>query len=184
MSPTESDLGARLLARARAAIEHELGLAPAPGDDPSLASRGATFVTLTKHGELRGCIGSLKPHRPLAEDIAANACAAAFGDPRFPPVSRAEWPAIRIGVSLLGQAEFMDARAEDEVLARLRPGQDGVIFFAGCRQATFLPQVWAQLPEPRRFLGALKQKAGLPPDYWGDEVMIATYPVQKWSEAD
>ncbi len=183
MSLTDQALGERLLARARAAIAHELGLADAPADDPELSARGATFVTLTRHGQLRGCIGSLKPHRPLADDVASNACAAAFRDPRFVPVSVDEWPGIRVEVSLLGQAEFMDAKTEADVIARLRPGEDGVIFFNGCQQATFLPQVWEQIPEPRAFLAALKQKAGLPPDYWGNGVMIATYPVQKWRES-
>lgn len=182
MSLTDIDLGKRLIARARAAIEHELGMGPAPDDDPALAERGASFVTLTRHGRLRGCIGSLKPHRSLADDVAANATAAAFRDPRFAPMGRDEWPEVDIEVSLLGRAEFMDAATEREVLDRLRPGVDGVIFFNGCQQATFLPQVWEQLPDPRQFLAALKQKAGLAPDYWGSSVMIATYPVKKWRE--
>jgi len=182
VSLTDTELGKRLIARARASIEHELGLGAAPADDPTLADRGATFVTLTRHGQLRGCIGSLKPQRSLAEDVAANACSAAFRDPRFPPISRDEWPSVDIEVSLLGRAEFMEAGSESEVIERLRPGVDGVIFFNGCRQATFLPQVWEQLPDPRQFLAALKQKAGLAPDYWGSSVMIATYPVQKWHE--
>jgi len=183
MLPTDPDTGHRLLARARAAIEHELGLGPMPADDPALADRGACFVTLTRHGQLRGCIGSLKPHRSLADDVVANATAAAFRDPRFAPVSADEWPGVAVEVSLLGPAEFMDVASEAEVLERLRPGVDGVIFFNGCQQATFLPQVWEQLPDPRQFMAALKQKAGVAPDFWGSSVMIATYPVQKWHEA-
>jgi AmmeMemoRadiSam system protein A len=186
VSPTEVDedaaLGARLLARARAAIAHGLGLGPAPQDDPALSDRGATFVTLTLDGQLRGCIGSLKPYRALAEDVAANARAAAFDDPRFAPLSVAQWPRLRVEVSLLGSAQFIEARDEATVLAHLRPGEDGVIFFDGCRKSTFLPQVWEQIPEPRAFLAALKQKAGLPPDYWSNSVMVATYPVRKWRE--
>jgi len=184
MSLTNEALGQRLLGRARQAIEHELGLASAPTPDADLADRGATFVTLTLDGDLRGCIGSLKPTRPLGEDVAANACNAAFRDPRFPPVSEAEWPQVRVEVSLIGASEFLEASSEAEVIDALRPGVDGVILFNGCRgQATFLPQVWEQIPEPRAFLAALKQKAGLPPDFWSSSVMIATYPVQKWKEA-
>ncbi|MCB1960427.1 MAG: AmmeMemoRadiSam system protein A [Rhodocyclaceae bacterium] len=182
MSPTDAALGARLLQRARQAIEHRLGLAAAPDDDAVLGDRGACFVTLTRNGQLRGCMGSLKPHRSLAEDVAANAEAAALRDPRFAPLTAQDWPGVRVEVSLLGRAEFLDEKDEAAVLARLRPGQDGVIFFNGCQQATFLPQVWEQLPAPRDFLRALKQKAGLPADFWGPAVMIATYPVQKWRE--
>lgn len=185
MSPTDPELGPRLLARARAAIEHALGLRPeAPPIDPALAERGATFVTLKRHGQLRGCIGSLQPQRPLGEDVAANAVAAALRDPRFAALTADEWPDIRLEVSLLGRAEFLDASTEDEVLAKLRPGEDGVIFFNGCQRATFLPQVWEQLPEPRQFLAELKKKARLPADFWGPSVMVATYPVLKWKETE
>ncbi len=180
----ETDLGALLLAHARAAIARELGQpGAAPPDDPRLAERGATFVTLTLDGEMRGCIGSLNARRALGEDVADNACGAAFRDPRFPPVSLAEWPHLRVEVSLLSDPEFLEVKSEAEALARLRPGIDGVIFFNGCRKATFLPQVWAQLPDPKEFLAALKRKAGLAGDFWGPSVMIATYQVQKWSEA-
>ncbi|WP_230971613.1 AmmeMemoRadiSam system protein A [Nitrogeniibacter aestuarii] len=185
MSHTEDALGDRLLARARRAIEHELRLASAPCADEDMSERGATFVTLTEHGQLRGCIGSLKPTRSLADDVAINACNAAFRDPRFPPVSAAEWPDIRIEVSLIGASTFLEATSESDVIARLRPGEDGVILFNGCRgQATFLPQVWEQIPAPGDFLAALKQKAGLPPDFWSSSIMIATYPVRKWKESE
>ena len=184
MSLTEPELGARLLARARAAIEHALELGPAPADDPDLAERGATFVTLTRKGELRGCIGSLKPQRALGDDVVTNAQAAALRDPRFKHMTAEEWPGIRVEVSLLGRFEFLDAKSEAEVLAQLKPGEDGVIFFNGCQQATFLPQVWEQLPNPRDFLAELKKKAGLSADYWSSAVMVATYPVRKWQEGD
>jgi len=95
-----------------------------------------------------------------------------------------EWPGIRVEVSLLGRFEFLDAKSEAEVLAQLKPGEDGVIFFNGCQQATFLPQVWEQLPNPRDFLAELKKKAGLSADYWSSAVMVATYPVRKWQEGD
>jgi AmmeMemoRadiSam system protein A len=177
------DLGGLLLALARGAIAEALGLAFAPAPaHPRLAERGASFVTLQARGELRGCIGSLNAHRPLGQDVAHNALGAAFRDPRFPPVTVAEWPQLAVEVSLLSRPDFLDFKSEEEVLARLRPGVDGVIFFNGCQQATFLPQVWEQLPEPRHFLAALKRKAGARADYWGTKVMIATYQVEKWRE--
>lgn len=184
MSAASTELGARLLARARQAIAHHLGLGPAAGkdDDPRLATRGATFVTLKEDGELRGCIGSLRAQRPLAEDVVANAVAAASRDPRFPPVAADEFDRLHIEVSLLSEPEFIDFRDEAELLAQLRPGEDGLILFAGCRSATFLPQVWDQLPEPAQFLAALKHKAGLDPARTVDGLMAARYQVQKWQE--
>jgi AmmeMemoRadiSam system protein A len=181
----EPDLGPLLLAHARHAIARALGVeAPPAPADPRLAERGATFVTLKEDGELRGCIGSLNAHRPLGKDVADNALGAAFRDPRFAPVTAEDWPRLRVEVSLLSEPEFMDFRDEGDVLARLRPGIDGVIFFNGCQKATFLPQVWEQLPAPRDFMAALKRKAGLSADFWGPNVMIATYQVQKWKEAE
>lgn len=190
MSATESrdpatELGTVLIAHARAAIQGALALpAPAPPEDARLAKRGATFVTLTENGHLRGCIGSLNAHRPLGQDVADNALGAAFRDPRFPPVSAEEWPRLRVEVSLLSDPEFMEFNSEADVLARLRPGVDGVIFFNGCQRATFLPQVWEQLPAPRDFMAALKRKAGLPGGFWSPNVMIATYQVEKWQEPE
>lgn len=179
-----SDLGAALLVRARNAIGAELGMAAeAEPEHPLLAQRGATFVTLTRDGELRGCIGSLEAWRTLDEDVRANALAAAFHDPRFPPLARAELPLMRIEVSLLAPAEPIDFADEDDAAARLRPGIDGVILENHGRRGTFLPQVWESLPEPRGFLRHLKQKAGLPADYWGPDVRLYRYEVQKWKEA-
>lgn len=184
MSHTETDLGERLLRRARQAIEHELGIGPAPAQDPELDERGASFVTLTRDGNLRGCIGSLKPTRALGADLVSNACNAAFRDPRFPPITADEWPSVRVEVSLIGASSFLEAGTEEDIIAQLKPGEDGVILFNGCRgQATFLPQVWEQLPDPKAFLAALKQKAGLAPDHWSSALMFATYPVRKWKES-
>lgn len=184
MPASSTDLGAPLLARARRAIAHHLGLAAAPAAsaDTRLTARGATFVTLKKHGELRGCIGSLRAQRPLADDVAANAVAAASRDPRFAPLSASEFDDVDIEVSLLSEPEFIDFHDEADLLAQLRPGEDGLILFAGCRSATFLPQVWEQLPEPREFLAALKHKAGLDPLRPVDGLMAARYHVQKWRE--
>ncbi|NLF53359.1 MAG: AmmeMemoRadiSam system protein A [Thauera phenolivorans] len=184
MTATPTDAGVRLLALARASIANALGLGPAPrwDDDPALRARGATFVTLTLDDELRGCIGSLKPHRTLGEDVVANARAAALEDPRFPPLSAAEFGRVHIGVSLLSPSEFIDFADEAELLGKLRPGVDGLTLFSGCGGATFLPQVWEQLPEPAQFLAALKRKAGLDPARPAAGLMAARYTVEKWDE--
>jgi len=140
----------------------------------------ATFVTLTLHGQLRGCIGSLEAHRSLYDDVTRNARAAAFGDPRFPPLTADELPAVRIEVSVLTVPQPLQFSSEADALRRLRPGIDGVIFQYGSRQATFLPQVWEQLPEPHEFMAHLKQKAGLPADLRVDGVRLAVFQVEKF----
>ncbi len=182
----DDTLGTLLLAKARQAIGGQLGrVTPATGDDDArLTAPGATFVTLTRGGALRGCIGSLQARRTLGEDIAANAVAAATRDIRFPPVTADEFDGLRIEVSLLSDTETLDFDDEDALLRLLRPGQDGLILFAGSHCATFLPQVWEQLPEPRHFLAALKQKAGLLPDQPTPGLKAARYTVHKWYEPD
>ncbi|MGD9870639.1 MAG: AmmeMemoRadiSam system protein A [Thauera sp.] len=182
----DTDFGSALLKLARAAIAHRLGLAPAPviPDDPRLHEKAATFITLIKDGELRGCIGSLRRSRELGDDVMHNALAAAFEDSRFSPLAADELDAITIEVSVLSEPEFLDFFGEEELLAQLRPGEDGLIIFSGCRSATFLPQVWEQLPEPRQFLAALKHKAGLPTNREVVELMAARYHVQKWKETE
>ncbi|OHC71480.1 MAG: AMMECR1 domain-containing protein [Rhodocyclales bacterium RIFCSPLOWO2_02_FULL_63_24] len=178
------DLGPALLARARNAIAaHFKQPAQAEPDHPALALPGATFVTLTQDGELRGCIGSLEAHRPLDADVRANAVAAAFRDPRFPPLTQAELARTRVEVSLLTTPTPLAFDNEADALRQLRPHVDGVIFSAGQRRSTFLPQVWEQLPEPRLFMAHLKQKAGLPADWWSPEVQLQRYEVRKWKEA-
>ncbi|HRD33260.1 MAG TPA: AmmeMemoRadiSam system protein A [Rhodocyclaceae bacterium] len=181
--PTE--LGATLPALARRAIERHLAGSErlVPGDDPRLRARGASFVTLDKAGELRGCMGSTRPQRPLGEDLVANAISAATADPRFPPVDAAELAGLRIEVSVLSAPEFIDFADERALCESLRPGVDGLILFAGCRNATFLPQVWEQLPDPAMFFAALKQKAGLAPDRPARNLMAARYTVDTWSES-
>jgi AmmeMemoRadiSam system protein B/AmmeMemoRadiSam system protein A len=177
-------LGQALLVRARNAIAARLKQpTQAETDHPALARPGATFVTLTQNGELRGCIGSLEAHRVLDQDVRANAVAAAFSDPRFPPLTLAELPHTRVEVSLLTAPQPMSFSSEADALRQLRPHVDGVIFIAGQRRSTFLPQVWEQLPEPRLFMAHLKQKAGLPADWWSSEVELQRYEVQKWKEA-
>lgn len=183
---SDTDLGPLLLALARQAIAHRLGRGPAPvlPADPRLQERGASFVTLTEDGELRGCIGSLRRSRRLGEDVLANAVAAAMDDPRFPPLSSEELDAVSVEVSLLSEPEYLEFSGEAALLAQLRPGEDGLIIFSGCRSATFLPQVWEQLPDPQQFLAALKRKAGLPADRPVPGLMAARYQVQKWKETE
>jgi AmmeMemoRadiSam system protein A len=178
------ELGTTLLTLAHNAIAAHFGLPQTPVVDcPELHKMGATFVTLTQHDNLRGCIGSLEAWRPLGQDVEKNALSAAFHDPRFNPLSADELPLTRVEVSLLTPAEPMSFTSEADALTQLRPEVDGVIFTAGHRRSTFLPQVWEQLPDPAEFIAHLKQKAGLPADYWGPDVRLELYAVKKWKEA-
>ncbi|MEK7666187.1 MAG: AmmeMemoRadiSam system protein A [Pseudomonadota bacterium] len=179
------DQGQTLLAIARAAIAEQLGVPTPPFDETQWQEEpGATFVTLTCAGALRGCIGSLVAERPLRADVENNARAAAFSDPRFPPVSIREYHEIEVEVSLLSPMQPVTVESEIQALTLLRPGVDGVLLEYGRRRGTFLPQVWEQLPEPRAFLAHLKQKAGLPADFWADEVRLSRYTVTKWRESE
>jgi AmmeMemoRadiSam system protein A len=185
MAASDVDLGRVLLGIARSAIGEELGLdAPPPRDHAALAPPAATFVTLKQAGELRGCIGSLEPRRPLGVDVRENAIAAAFRDPRFPPLTAREFGTTAIEVSLLTEDERVDARSEEELIAKLRPGVDGVIVRHGANRATFLPQVWATIADSRDFLRALKRKAGLPDDFWSPQLNVSRYAVTKWAEPE
>jgi len=180
-----TDRGSTLLALARSAIGESFG-APGIAGVPAtwLEEPGATFVTLTHRGELRGCIGSLIAERPLRQDVADNARAAAFRDPRFPPVTRSEFSSITVEVSLLSAMEPVEFESETHLLSLLRPGIDGLVLEHGWRRGTFLPQVWEQLPEPKAFLGHLKKKAGLPADFWARDIRVSRYTVSKWCETD
>ena len=182
---TNVDGGQFLLPIARAAIARELGRTLAAAEDADwLHEPGACFVTLNLDARLRGCIGTLKAHRPLLEDVKSNARNAAFRDPRFPPLSAAELDRLTVEVSVLSALEAMAVEDEREALSRLRPGIDGLVFEYGHHRSTFLPQVWEDLQEPFEFLATLKQKAGLPPDFWDPEVKLARYTVSKWSERE
>lgn len=181
---THPEYGAALLGLARCSIEKQLGLTcTEPELAAALHEHGACFVTLEKGGALRGCIGSLQAWRPLADDVRANALAAAFRDPRFTPLNRAEWPQIRIEVSQLTPPQKLNPRSEDDLIAQLRPGIDGVIVEMDHHRATFLPQVWEQLSDPRDFLQHLKRKAGLPAWSWSPDMQWFRYEVQKWQES-
>jgi AmmeMemoRadiSam system protein A len=145
------------------------------GFAPEFALKRATFVTLTQDSQLRGCIGTLAAVRPLAEDVAHNAFAAAFRDPRFPPLEAQEFEHLDIHLSLLTPATPLNFASEADVLGQLMPFEDGLILEDHGRRGTFLPSVWESLPEPAQFLEHLKLKAGLPRNHWSDTVKIWRY---------
>jgi uncharacterized protein len=181
----DDDLGLALVTTARRAIGGELGRAIGCWPEhPALAAPGATFITLFHCGALRGCIGTLRPHRPLGIDVRANALAAAFHDPRFPALNDSEFDALSVEVSLLSPAERLSVADEAELLRRLEPGIDGVVLEYDGRRATFLPQVWGTLPDPRDFLTELKLKAGMPADFWSAAVNVQRYGVTKWKQSE
>lgn len=178
------DRGVVLLAIARGVISAALGRGANEVNVnlPWLKEKGATFVTLTKNQTLRGCIGTLQAYRPLLKDVEANALAAAFDDPRFPPLVADELDLVEVEVSLLSTMQPISFSSEQDALSQLRTGIDGVVFEFSHYRSTFLPQVWEQLPEPSTFMAHLKQKAGLDPDFWHDEIKLFRYTVTKWKE--
>jgi len=182
--------GRTLLRIARASIEDSLGRnsgAP-PAEHAWLRERRASFVTLQQDGRLRGCIGSLEAQRPLGEDVAASARAAAFNDPRFRNLGSAELERTDIEVSLLSAAKRILFESRADLIAQLRPGIDGVILEEGGaetgRRATFLPQVWEGLPDPEEFLAHLMQKAGIAQNADIRRCRVKRYSVLKWRELD
>jgi MEMO1 family protein len=181
---TADDAGRRLLAIARAAIARDLGTGAAPQADGDawLGQTAATFVTLMKDGKLRGCIGSLEAHRPLREDVAANAAAAAFRDPRFPTLAKEEWPQCTVEVSLLSRPKTIRFADEADLLAQVRAGEDGIILECAGKRATYLPQVWEGLPQKQRFFAELKRKAGIPAETGLGRCKVRRYRVAKWKE--
>ena len=155
----------------------EIDIAQYPAE---LQTKKATFVTLHRNKELRGCIGILKPVRPLAEDVAYNAWAAAFSDSRFMPLSAGELDDLDIHISILGAPEEMVFTSEDDLVKQIRPGIDGLIMEEGFNTGTFLPSVWESLTDSREFLRHLKLKAGLPADYWSDNIKVKRYTVEEF----
>ena len=187
--PPTAERGAALLRLARAALDEAIVGAPRAWADalgevdaPWLEAPGASFVTLRRGTDLRGCVGSLEARRPLRRDVRENAIAAATRDPRFPPVGAGELAALRLEVSLLGRRELVDATSEAAVLEALRPGVDGVALSWRRHRATYLPQVWDQLPEPADFLASLRRKAGLREDFWHPAMRLERYRAEKWRE--
>ena len=174
--------GPVLLAIAREAIvAHAADWRAPSARHPWLLQPGATFVTLRKGGELRGCIGSVEPRRPMGADVAANAQAAALRDPRFPPVTAQEHAELRVEVSVLSPRQPLAAGNESEALRLLRPGIDGVYLEVGRASATFLPQVWEGVADPREFLAHLRLKAGLPREFWHADLRLSRYTVEKYA---
>jgi len=181
MNARHDPRGATLIAIARAAIATHEPEVRGGWSEPWLREKGASFVTLKLDGELRGCIGTIEPHRALGDDVAHNAHASAFRDPRFPPVSDREMPRLQVEVSVLSPREALDVKSEAEALAALRPGVDGVVIQYGGLGATFLPQVWESLPDPREFLEQLRRKAGLPAGFWHPDMKVWRYTVEKFA---
>ncbi len=180
---SSSEEGSTLLAIARQTLASDLGEGEVsiPTDD-WLRQEGACFVTLHRRGELRGCIGTLLAHRPLVKDLQANTRAAAFSDPRFPPLEPHELSEVTLEVSLLSALEPMEFTSEADLIRQLEPGVDGLLLEEGFCRGTFLPAVWRSLPEPSQFLAKLKAKAGLSEEYWSDEIRVRRYTTRSWSE--
>jgi AmmeMemoRadiSam system protein A len=140
-------------------------------------------VTLTVRGELRGCIGTLEPYQPLADDVREHAIAAALQDPRFPPVGPNELNGINIEVSRLSMAYPLEYSTAEDLIQKLRPHIDGVILRDGMRRATFLPQVWEKIPDPALFMNNLCYKMGAVPDAWKRKHLeVLTYQVEEFHE--
>jgi AmmeMemoRadiSam system protein B/AmmeMemoRadiSam system protein A len=183
-SASLAEAGRILIGIARGAIANGLGLSSVPvkrNHLPWLLQPGATFVTLTRDGALRGCVGSLSASRPLGQDVASNARAAAFEDPRFPKLARDEWPRCKLEVSLLSVPKPMHFADDEDLLSQICAGEDGLIVECEGRQATYLPQVWEMLPDKRQFLAELLKKAGLPSDTRFARCKVARYRVSKFS---
>ncbi len=172
--------GQLLLGLARRSIEHGLSagtppMVPLEAIPADLQRHGATFVTLYRHGQLRGCIGNLEACQPLVCDVVQNAFSAAYSDPRFPRVEADELATLQLEISVLTPRQPVTFDSESRLLETLRPRVDGVVLEEGGHRATFLPAVWEQLPEPASFLRQLKLKAGLAPDYWSPTLKVYRY---------
>jgi len=180
---SRDDAGRTLLSVARGAIDAGLQQKDTvERNEGWLAQAGASFVTLTRAGSLRGCIGSLQAVRPLGTDVAANALAAAFRDPRFAPLAAADWLHCRVEVSLLSAPKPLRFADEADLLEQMRAGEDGIILEADGKRATFLPQVWEDIVDKRAFLEHLLRKAGLPADTRLTRCRVSRYRVAKWKE--
>ncbi|GKY89088.1 MEMO1 family protein [Sinisalibacter aestuarii] len=178
---------AALLRVAREALAGRTATGRDPKIDPAsfhprLRSHGAAFVTLTRAGRLRGCIGSLTAHRPLVQDVAQNAICAGHADPRFAAVTAGELAEIHLKIAVLGPPAPMAFASEEDLLAQLRPGEDGLILSDRGRRGTFLPMVWESLPEPAAFWRQLKRKAELAEDHWSDTLEVQRYRAESFAE--
>jgi uncharacterized protein len=177
-----------LLDLARKTIEKAVANQPwpeldLPGLSQILREKGASFVTLTEFGDLRGCIGALEAYQPLAEDVREHAAAAALEDFRFPPVTKTDVPNLQIEISRLTIPYAINYDQPEKLAGLLKPGQDGVILRDGYRRATFLPQVWEKIPDPEDFLANLCQKMGVSPDLWRRKILqVSIYHVEEFHE--
>ncbi|MBS0392997.1 MAG: AmmeMemoRadiSam system protein A [Proteobacteria bacterium] len=169
----------RLIELAHESIARGARKAPAPLPPRSwsaaLARLGATFTTLTLGTELRGCRGTLEAHRMLAADVWHNSWASAYDDPRFPPIAATEAASLSVVISVLTPLVPLEVRSEEELIAALEPGIDGLVLVEGAARATFLPSVWKQLPQARDFVAQLKRKAGWPSAYWSTQLRALRY---------
>ncbi|MCK9245774.1 MAG: AmmeMemoRadiSam system protein A [Anaerolineaceae bacterium] len=178
----------QLLSVARAAVEATANNQPLPQIDLDqysqiLKDEGASFVTLMLDGKLRGCIGTLEAYQPLILDVQSRAVQAASKDPRFSPVRPEETARIKIEISRLTQPVPLEYDHPKDLVTLLRPGVDGVVISEGHRRATFLPQVWDDLPEPKQFIAQLCRKMGCSPGYWEHKLLeVETYQVEEFSE--
>ena len=160
-------------------------LSPVITDYPAtLLALRACFVTLRMDDELRGCIGSLEAYQPLVVDVAHNAYAAAFHDPRFAPLSEREFPSVDIQISVLSPPSPLHFSDERDLLRQLRPGEDGLILTVQGHRGTFLPSVWESLPRPESFLNQLKRKAGLTENFWSQDIEVQRYTTESFSDRD
>jgi AmmeMemoRadiSam system protein A len=177
-----------LLQRAREALEHGVTGRTLPILDqnslpPNLLIHGSSFVTLTIHTELRGCVGSLEAHQPLMDDVREHAIAAALQDPRFPPVQPAELDSIHLEISCLTAPQLLEYSSADDLIKKLKPHVDGVILQNGRRRATFLPQVWEKISDPGQFLERLCQKMGMDASAWRHiPIQVFVYQAEDFGE--
>jgi AmmeMemoRadiSam system protein A len=172
-----------LLKLARESIEHRLSgkeITVKKDDLEEFSEDGATFVTLNKHGNLRGCIGSIIAHRKLYDDIIHNAQSAAFGDPRFPALNSSEYDDLDVEVSILTAPKPLPYSDVEDLRAKIKVGVHGVIIKSGHHQATFLPQVWEQLPDFDQFFAHLCNKAGMHASCLNSHPDVLTYEVEKY----
>ena len=189
--PLTEDQGQKLLRLARGTIAARLGVSDASSKiipdnelaDPAFQEQRGTFVTLKIRNQLRGCMGCLTPSETILEGIKRNAINAAFNDPRFPPLTTPELEEAEIEVSILTTPQELQYSDGSDLLKKLRPNIDGAIISQGMARATFLPQVWEQLPRTEDFLSHLCRKAGLSPDEWKKgELGVSVYQVQYFHE--
>jgi AmmeMemoRadiSam system protein A len=157
---------------------HEIPIAAGDYAEALRATR-ATFVTLRYRGELQGCVGTLRATRPLVWDVAHNSFQAAFADERFAPLVAAQLCELDIHISILSPLERMPVRSQDDLLAQLRPGVDGLLLQDGALRATFLPSMWPRVRDARQFVSLLQHKAGMPRDYWSESTEAYRYTAEE-----